>query len=640
MCGITGFFASHNLTYNLETIISSMTKQLIHRGPDDGAVWLNEADGIAMGHRRLAVIDLSATGHQPMHSKDGRYVIVYNGEVYNFLSLRGELQKKGHTFKGHSDTEVILTLIMEYGLERALTLMTGMFAFALWDKKAKTLSLARDRIGEKPLYYGLINHALVFGSELKALTAYPDFNNPIARSSVALLMQYGYIPSPHSIYEHIYKLPPASFITLAKGTKLPPPKSYWSAAKVAQEGVADPFHLTDAEAIAKTEALLHHVIKQQMVSDVPIGAFLSGGIDSSLITALMQANSSTPIRTFTIGFDAKDYNEAIYAKKVATELKTDHTEFYVSAEDALMVIPRLPEMYDEPFADSSAIPTFLVSNLTRSHVKVCLTGDGGDELFGGYNRYLLGKMLWKNIARLPYPMRLAMRKLLLSISPMRWHQLLKFTQLPMVGDKLHKFASIIAVKTPEHFYQQLISQWHETHEIVNLDPGAEFTPSSLFQPLEEMDFIEKMMVSDTLSYLPDDIMVKVDRAGMTVSLESRAPFLDHQLIEWMWKLPLNMKIRNRQTKWLLRQILAKYVSPALFERPKMGFGVPLDAWLKGPLREWAESLLNEGKIEQQGLLKAEPILKKWREHLSGKRNWQYQLWTVLMFQAWMEKYAN
>lgn len=644
MCGITGFLNNKNKLPGMEGVISQMTEKLHHRGPDDGDVWLNQEDGVALGHRRLAIIDLSPHGHQPMHSQCGRYVIVYNGEVYNYLDLQKKLAAKGYTFKGHSDTEVILALIAEEGLEAALKQMSGMFAFALWDKKEKALHLARDRIGEKPLYYGLVNDALVFASELKAIRAYPDFKNSICSQSISLLLQYGYIPAPHSIYEKIYKLTPGTYLTITPThlAQLPNPKTYWSAIEVAKEGLANPLQISDAEAVQHVDTLLSNIIKTRMISDVPFGAFLSGGIDSSVVAALMQANSERPIRTFTIGFNEKAYNEAEYAKAVANHLKTEHTELYVDSAQALAVIPNLPHIYDEPFADSSAIPTFLVSQLTKQHVTVCLSGDGGDEVFGGYNRYLLGKNIWKKLSLMPYPLRVVMRKILLSVSPAHWDRLLSFTRYPIIGDKLHKLASVVAVKSPDVLYNHLISQWKDTDSVVRHSSNYQKSeaPVSLLSQFEEWDFVEKMMVTDTISYLPDDIMVKVDRAGMAVSLESRAPYLDHQLIEFMWKLPLHMKIRNRETKWLLRQVLAKHVPNQLTDRQKMGFGIPLDSWLRGPLRDWAESLLDRNKIEQQGFLKPEPILQKWNEHLSGKRNWQYLLWTVLMFQAWLENTLN
>ena len=479
MCGLAGFFSPSNQhqfanqSDTFTTIISAMTKNLTHRGPDDAGIWLNKDDGIALGHRRLAILDLSSSGQQPMHAPSGRYVIVYNGEIYNFLQLKTQLQKKKHPFSGSSDTEVILALICEYGLERALTHLSGMFAFALWDKQEKTLHLVRDRIGEKPLYYGLVNGVFVFGSELKAIRAYPGFQNKINRASLGLFMQYAYVPAPHSIYENIYKLTPGTSLTLPQSMlnskkKLPEPKAYWSAIQIAQTGVEKPLHLTDTEAIDQTDHLLNTVIKSRMISDVPIGVFLSGGIDSSLVAALMQTNSTQAIKTFTIGFHDPAYNEAVYAKAIANHLKTEHTELYVTAEQALAIIPQLPHIYDEPFADSSAIPTFLVSQLARNQVTVCLSGDGGDELFGGYNRYLLGKTLWKKIALFPYPIRVMIQKLLLSVSPTRWQQLLQWISYPNIGDKLHKFAGILAAKSPAGLYQQLISQWPNTNKLVKI----------------------------------------------------------------------------------------------------------------------------------------------------------------------------
>lgn len=635
MCGLVGFINNQNSYGNPHAIISKMTERLTHRGPDDGGVWCNLEDGIALGHRRLAILDLSAHGHQPMHSHNDQYVIVYNGEIYNYLELKKQLEKKNCFFSGNSDTEVILTLVTEYGLEATLQMISGMFAFALWDKKHKILHLARDRLGEKPLYYGLVNHSLVFASELKAIRAYPDFQNNLDRTSLAAFMQYGYVPAPQSIYEHIYKLEPGTYLSLsnAKISNLPLSQSYWSASHIAQQGHNNPLQLTDSEAIQETEKLLSSIVKSRMISDVPIGAFLSGGIDSSLITALMQKNSSQAIKTFTIGFPDQDYNEAVHAHAIANYLKTDHTELFVDAHQALDVIPKLPIIYDEPFADSSAIPTFLISQLTRQHVTVCLSGDGGDELFGGYNRYLLGKTLGNTINFVPYPLRLVLQKLLLAVSSPSMETWLRYTKIPMLSNKLHKLSGVIAAKSTAEVYQHLISQWLNPQEIVKEISSAINQP--FLEALGKANVIKKMMLNDTIFYLPDDIMVKVDRAGMAVSLENRAPFLDHQLYEWAWQLPHHLKIRNRTTKWLLREVLARHIPRSLFERPKMGFSIPLDAWLREPLRDWASSLLDKQTMQAQGFLDYAPILKKWDEHVSGKRNWQYPLWTVLMFQAWL-----
>lgn len=636
MCGLVGFINNQNNYGNPHAIILKMTERLTHRGPDDGGVWCNLEDGIALGHRRLAILDLSAHGHQPMHSHNDQYVIVYNGEIYNYLELKKQLVRNNCFFSGNSDTEVILTLVTAYGLEATLQMISGMFAFALWDKKHKTLHLARDRLGEKPLYYGLVNHSLVFASELKAIRAYPDFHNNLDRTSLAAFMQYGYVPAPQSIYEQIYKLEPGTYLSLSNAniSNLPPSQSYWSASHIAQQGHNNPLELSDKEAIQQTEKLLNSIVKSRMISDVPIGAFLSGGIDSSLITALMQKNSSQAIQTFTIGFPDQAYNEAKYAQAIAKHLQTDHTELFVEAHQALDVIPRLPHIYDEPFADSSAIPTFLISQLTRQYVTVCLSGDGGDELFGGYNRYLLGKTLGNTINFVPYALRLALQKLLFALSSPSMETWLHYTRIPMLSNKLHKLSGVMAAKSTAEVYQYLISQWLNPQEIVKEISCTINQP--FLETLGKTNVIKKMMLNDTLFYLPDDIMVKVDRAGMAVGLENRAPFLDHQLYEWAWRLPHHLKIRNGTTKWLLRELLAQSIPRSLFERPKMGFSVPLAAWLRGPLRDWASSLLDKQTMQMQGFLDSEPILKKWDEHLSGKRNWQYPLWTVLMFQAWLD----
>ncbi len=640
MCGIVGFYSNTTLNEDRQIVIANMVDILSHRGPDHAGCWVSPSQQLALGHRRLAIIDLSPEGHQPMHSACGRYVMVYNGQVYNYLQLREDLIARHHSFSGHSDSEVILALISEYGLERALQRMTGMFAIALWDEREQILHLARDRVGEKPLYYGWVNNLFVFASELKAIRALPRFNNTISTHSLGSFMQFGYVGAPYSIYNDIFKLSPGTYLTIHENNyhSRPAPQTYWSMQDVIDYSAAHPLKLTDAEAIEELDTRLNHIIGTRVLADVPVGSFLSGGIDSSTITALMQANSSKPVKSFTIGFNEKSYNEAEYAKRVANHLQTDHTELYLDASDALAVIPQLPIIYDEPFADSSAIPTFLVSRLAKTQVSVCLSGDGGDELFGGYNRYLFTSRIWRGLSFLPYPLRIALQKLLQTVSPIYWDSILSWVRIPRIGDRLHNLANLMTMRSPDMLYNYLISQWGTPAAIVNnlqISSGYHALTNNTIT-FKQQSFTEKMMVADTLAYLPDDIMVKVDRAGMANSLETRASFLDHELIEFVWRLPLNMKIRNNQSKWLLRKVLEKYVPEPLLERPKMGFGIPLDLWLRGPLRDWAEDLLAKNRLEQHGMLNSNVIIEKWQEHLSGKCNRQYQLWSVLMFQAWIE----
>jgi asparagine synthase (glutamine-hydrolysing) len=625
-----------------------MTKTLIHRGPDHGDEWIDSEAGIALGHRRLSILDLSPQGHQPMISNSGRYVIVFNGEIYNHRKLRTELEKEhaAPAWKGHSDTEVMLAAFDKWGVEDSLPRLNGMFAFGLWDRQEHILHLSRDRFGEKPLYYGWMGDAFLFGSELKALKAHPAWRGEVDRGALALFMRHNYIPAPYSIYHGIFKLLPSHLLSLSwrgRRRELPQPRPYWSAREVVEEGVRHPFAGNDVEAIESLNGLLRDAVAMRMEADVPLGAFLSGGIDSSTVVALMQAQSVRPIRTFSIGFHEAGYNEAEHAKLVARHLGTEHTEFYVTPEEAMAVIPRLPSLYDEPFADSSQIPTFLVSKMTRCYVTVALSGDAGDELFGGYNRYSWGREIWNKIGWMPKPARAAMASGITVISPQGWDKLLGMigpvlprrlrTTIP--GDKLHKLAGILACLSPEEMYRGLVSHW--LPEAVVL--GASEPPTALTdhaQWADVSDFTQSMMFFDLVSYLPDDILVKVDRASMGVSLEARVPLLDHRVVEFAWRLPLTMKIRDGQDKWILRQVLYKYVPKDLIERPKMGFGVPIDAWLRGPLQDWSENLLDETRLKREGFFEAEPIRVKWREHLSGRRNWAYHLWDVLMYQAWWE----
>ncbi len=647
MCGITGFLdvSKNKDQSSFQAIIAPMMETLRHRGPDDHGEWIDVQRGIALGFRRLAILDLSPAGHQPMVSADGRYVIVYNGEVYNFAQLRSELAGLGHAFQGHSDTEIMLACICQWGIQEAVRRFNGMFAFALWDRHEQRLSLVRDRLGIKPLYYGWTGNVFLFGSELKALKAHPAFQGEIDRDALALFLRHNYVPTPYTIYAGFRKLLPGMILTLAGNDRpgeYPEPEPYWSARQVAESGVAHPFEGSDQDAAEELERLLRESIRERMIADVPLGAFLSGGIDSSAIVALMQVQSSRPIQTFTIGFHESGYDEAKYAREVARHLGTDHTELYITPQEAQAIIPRLPTLYDEPFSDSSQIPTFLVSELARRHVTVSLSGDGGDELFGGYNRYTWMRKIRKTTSWMPGAFRQLSSEALSRISPAAWDGLLSNQLIPPrwrvseAGEKMRKIAEILSANSPEAGYLDLASHWKDPTAVVR---GAAEPPSLLTRReawAQMPDFPSWMMYMDLVSYLPDDILVKLDRASMGNSLESRLPYLDdHRVVEFAWRLPLQMKIRNGQGKWLLRQVLYRYVPSRMVERPKKGFGVPIDAWLKGPLRGWAEALLEERRIKEESFLNPEPIRQKWQEHLSGKHNWQYYLWDVLMFQAWL-----
>jgi len=627
-----------------------MTNAIVHRGPDDEGQWLDVPAGIALGHRRLSILDLSSAGRQPMHSISGRYVIIFNGEIYNHALIRAELERLAHrNWRGHSDTEVILEAFETWGLQAALGRFTGMFAVALWDRQERRLHLMRDRIGEKPLYYGWCGKAFLFGSELKALRAHPAFSANIDRNALALYMRHNCIPAPHTIYEGIYKLIPGSLLTVSADDHAHPQSEvYWSARSIAESGLKTPFPGSDSEAVESLELLLKDAIGAQMGADVPLGAFLSGGVDSSTIVALMQVQSNRPVKTFTIGFSESDYNEAPFAKKVAQHLGTEHTELYVTPDDCLSVIPRLPVLYDEPFADSSQIPTFLVSELTSQHVTVALSGDGGDELFGGYNRYCWWRKIWERIQNVPLPLRRGAAGLIQKSSPSSLTELFN-TMSPLLprimrqksaGDKLHKLAGILDVRDPMEMYGRFVSHWQHPSDLV---VGSREPITPVFDRacrLSTADTALQMMYLDLISYLPDDILVKVDRAAMGVSLETRVPFLDHRVVEFAWQLPLAMKIRGGQGKWILRQILYKYVPETLIERPKAGFGIPIVSWLRGPLRDWAETLLDERRLLTEGYFDPQPVRRMWRQHLSGSHNWQYHLWDVLMFQAWLDNFGE
>ena len=644
MCGFVGYLSCDS-PCDVEGLVR-MGNAIAHRGPDDSGEWNDAGAGFGLAHRRLSVVDLSPAGHQPMISANGRYVIGFNGEIYNHLQLREDLHKKCGViaWRGHSDTETLLAGFDSWGIEPTVKRTIGMFAFAVWDRQERILTLGRDRLGEKPLYYGWQNNTFLFGSELKALRAHPAFRAEIDRNALGLFMRHSYIPAPYSIYQGINKLLPGSLLTVSLQNRSNQPHRYWDLREVVADGLAQQFPGTLSEAVEHLDMLLRDAVSQQMVADVPLGAFLSGGVDSSTIVALMQAQSNRPVRTFTIGFREEQYNEAVYAKAVARHLGTDHTELYVSPKQALEVIPDLPRLYCEPFSDPSQIPTFLVSHLARQHVTVSLSGDAGDELFGGYNRYVLGQRLWGKLSLLPKSLRRAIARLIRGVPPDNWDRLLSPTQklLPLglgqanIGDKLHKGAGVMSAQTPEELYHLLVSHWAQPSELVikATEPLTVLTQCDL-QPQTD-HFVHRMMALDMLSYLSDDILCKVDRAAMGVSLETRVPLLDHRVIEFSWRLPLEFKLRAGVGKWALRKVLYKYVPKQLIERPKRGFGIPLDIWLRGPLRQWGEELLSESRFKREGYLNPAPIRQKWEEHLSGKRNWQYLLWDVLMFQAWLE----
>jgi asparagine synthase (glutamine-hydrolysing) len=648
VCGISGCvdFDKRATGDELASLARRMAGALTHRGPDDSGTWVDAGAGVALGHRRLSIIDLSAAGHQPMLSPDGRFAVVYNGEIYNYLELREELLAHGHVFRGHSDTEIILAATREWGFAQALARYNGMFAIALWDTVERSIYLARDRFGEKPLYYGLAGNWLIFGSELKALRAHPSFDASIDRGALTQFLRFGYVPSPSSIFTGIRKLEASTWLRIAARSDVDrAPTPYWSLSDVARHGIAHRFDGSETEASDELERLLRDSIRLRMISDVPLGAFLSGGIDSSTIVALMQAQSDRPVRTFTIGSHDRAYDEAKMGRAVAQHLGTDHTELFVTPSDAQAVIPQLPAIYDEPFADSSQIPTFLVAQLARAHVTVALSGDAGDELFGGYTRYFWAENVWRCIRSLPSAMRTRFASGLLAVPPDRLDSLFEWLggYLPpalrqnVPSDKLQKLAGIMSVVDRHDLYLRLASTWKEPERVAlgGCDPARMLTRDA--QSLGVTEFSEQMMFADTLSYLPDDILVKVDRATMAVGLEGRVPMLDPRLVSFAWQLPAARKVRSGKGKLPLRSVLARYVPPELFDRPKMGFGVPIGSWLRGPLRDWAEGLLDETRLRLEGFFDPIPIQKMWRDHVAGRRNAQYPLWIVLMFQAWHQE---
>jgi len=628
-----------------------MTDTLRHRGPDDAGSFLEEGAGLALGSRRLAIIDLSSHGHQPMASTDDRYVVAYNGEIYNFRDLRGELESAGDRFRGSSDTEVLVHALQRWGVHEALARCNGMFALAVWDRQERRLHLGRDRFGEKPLYYGWMGGALLFGSELKALRAHGAFAPELDRDVLALYFRHNCVPAPYSVYRGVTKLAPGAVVTFEQRTTpgtLPDPVAYWSLRTVAEEGDRSRVVAPEEEVLDELDSVLRDAVGIRMHADVALGAFLSGGIDSSLVVAMMQAQHAAKVKTFTIAFDDAAYDEAADARRVADHLGTDHHELSVTASDALEVIPQLPQIYDEPFADSSQIPTAVLARLTRAHVTVALSGDGGDELFGGYNRYAWGERFWRRIEPVPRPLRRWAGAALGAVPP-AWldrameragPRLPRWLDVRMPGTKLHKIARVLPAADLHDTYVALASHDQEPGQLVL---GATEPPTVLSEPSrwpQLSEPVERMMYLDAMTYLPDDILTKVDRATMAASLEGRMPFLDHRVAALAWRLPLDLKVRHGTGKWALRHLLHRYVPAELVERPKAGFGIPLGTWLRGPLRAWAEDLLDPRRLERDGVLCPGPVRTMWREHLSGRRDRQYELWDVLMFQAWTDAWGS
>ncbi|HEY8127376.1 MAG TPA: asparagine synthase (glutamine-hydrolyzing) [Hyphomicrobium sp.] len=653
MCGITGIVSPHlaggsdAATESLTANVVAMTAALRHRGPDAGGTFVDSAAGLALGHRRLAILDLSERGAQPMHSACGRYVIVFNGEIYNHSALRHELDASGaESWRGTSDTETLLACFARWGVAATLKKSVGMFALALCDRAERKLTLARDRFGEKPLYYGFVGSgagsALVFGSELKALRAHASFNQGVDRGALALFLRFSYVPCPYSIYENIFKLQPGSIATLdasdiaARTCRIEP---YWRYEDVARAGLADQIE-DEGEGLEALEAALREAIGLQLVADVPVGAFLSGGIDSSTIVALMQAQSARKVKTFTVGFDEAGFNEAPHAAAVAHHLGTEHTEIRVAAEDTRAVVPKLPEMYDEPFGDSSQIPTSIVCAAARREVTVALSGDAGDELLGGYNRYVIGPKLWRALAPPPQALRHLLGEVIGNMPRWGWTGLQLAPALgrglaPFV-DKAYKLGPALGeMQGVDDLYKALVTEWTpgQAPALRASRFKSAIDDDSRYADIREAE--HRMMLLDGLTYLPDDILTKVDRAAMAVSLETRVPLLDHRVAAVAWRLPMRMKIRDGKSKWALRQILYRHVPQSLVERPKAGFAIPVGQWLRGPLADWAEALLDESRLRAEGYLDCDHVRKLWTEHRSGTRDWTARLWNVLMFQAWL-----
>lgn len=639
MCGVAGFLETNGLPEgSLERAVREMTGPLSHRGPDAEGYWCDAEAGVALGHRRLAIVELSPAGDQPMVSRSGRYVLVFNGEIYDHEKLRS-LARPPASWRGRSDTESLLAGFESFGVVPTFERGTGMFAAAVWDRETRTLTLVRDRLGEKPLYYGWQGSTFLFGSELKALCRHPSFEPRVDQHALAAFLKLGYVPAPHSIYQGIHKLPPGTSLTVParSGRQEAQPRAYWSLAAVAGRAAEAPFEGSDEEAVDELERLVGDAVEGQLMSDVPLGAFLSGGIDSSTVVALMRRRSSAPVRTFTVAFEESAFDESQAAREVAMHLGTEHAELLVTPAEALAVIPRLPTLYDEPFGDSSAIPTWLLAGLARRHVSVALSGDGGDELFAGYGRYRRTRQVWARARSLPPVTRAAVALGLGALPAASLQRVLMHMRAGgfphLFADRVRGVRTAFTAESVDALYDERVSNWPDPALL--LQSGAK--PAATFAdavPFGRTDPTERMMALDTLTYMPDDVLVKVDRAAMAASLETRVPLLDHRVVEFAWSLPLRFKVRDDDAKWLLKQLLYRHVPRSLVDRPKQGFGVPIAAWLRGPLRDWAEDLLSPQALEDDGPFRAAPITELWRQHLAGLGSWEHRLWPVLMYQQW------
>jgi asparagine synthase (glutamine-hydrolysing) len=649
VCGIAGILDPTASTGadRLGAVASMMASTLVHRGPDDSGVWVDADAGVAFGHQRLAVLDLGMGGSQPMISSSGRWVMAYNGEIYNHLEVRHRLEQAGTIFRSNSDTEVLVAAVERWGIDRALEACEGMFAVALWDRRDRELHLIRDRFGEKPLYYGWLGKVFAFGSELKALSALPGFGAELNRRAVGLYLRHNCIPAPDTIWQGVRKLLPGHLVTLRSPSLgvLPEQRCYWSAADAVTRARQDPWTGSDLEMTDQVESALSDAVAARTIADVPVGAFLSGGIDSSTIVALMQRHASAPVRTFTVGFADRSFDESSEAAAVAAHLGTDHTAVHVGDAEAIDVIPHLADIWDEPFADVSQIPTYLVSRVARHDVTVSLSGDGGDELFAGYNRHAWLDRLWGRVAAVPTGARRTAGSALSSVPPGVIDRAARATRLLPVGwqvrnpsSKVAKLARVLAASDPEDAYRALTTHWDDTTSLVLGNEHGDMAEKRSESPVFAGGITEQMLWSDLVGYLPDDILAKVDRAAMAVSLETRVPFLDRGILDLAWRLPLDAKLRGNQTKWVLRRVLERHVPAALVERPKMGFGLPIGPWLRGVLAPWAEHLLDERRLREQGLLDPAPIRRAWDLHRTGRRDMGYELWDVLVLQSWMDRW--